>query len=100
MTIHRFLKHFVLFKFVILCVCVAVEKITVILQFMRSKDVMELTFHQFHPSVQATLAYGFSLLTQLIQDKNSNVCVRAKYCVSSISGSSLEVCSFAPRTSQ
>ena len=68
-----------------------VEKFTVLLQFMCSKEVVDLPFSEFQDTIKAALAYGFCLLTQLLQDKNSTVCARARFCISNISDISLKV---------
>ena len=68
-----------------------VERFTVLLQFMCSSEVVDIPFSEFQDSIKAAVGYGFCLLTQLLQDKNSNVCARAKFCISNISDISLRV---------
>ena len=68
-----------------------VERFSVLLQFMCSSEVVDIPFSEFQDSIQAAIGYGFCLLTQLLQDKNSNVCARAKFCISNISDISLKV---------
>ena len=58
---------------------------------MLSSEVVGLEYQYFHQSVKEALAHCFCLLTQLLQDKNSSVCSRARYCITSIKESSLEV---------
>lgn len=70
--------------------CLA-EIFTTIVQFMTSCDG-EIDYVKFHINVQSSLAHGFCLLVQLLIDKNSSVCARAKYLILSIKESSLEVC--------
>lgn len=62
-----------------------------ILQFMLSSEVVGMDHQSFHKSLKTALAHGFCLLTRLLQDKNSNVCTRAHYCITSIKESSVEV---------
>lgn len=69
-----------------------VENLTTMIQFLKKSDAGESDYRTFNPKVQSSLAYGFCLLVQLLMDKNSNVCARAKYLISSIKESSLEVC--------
>ena len=73
---------------------IAVEKFTLILQFMLDSEVVGVEHQSFHHTLKVSLAHGFCLLTQLIQDKNSSVCSRVRYCITSIKESSLEVSSF------
>ena len=68
------------------------EKLTSILQFMLSCEVVGLEHGSFHKSLKMSLAHGFCLLVRLLQDKNSNVCARSRYCITSIKESALEVC--------
>ena len=69
----------------------SVERFTVLLQFMCSREVVDIPFPEFQDGIKAAVSYGFCLLTQLLQDKNSNVCARAKFCISNISDTSLKV---------
>ena len=62
-----------------------------LLQFMCSSEVVDIPFSEFQDSIKAAVGYGFCLLTQLLQDKNSIVCARAKFCISNISDISLRV---------
>ena len=62
-----------------------------VVQFMRKTGFTDMDVLKVHPKVQASLAHGFCLLVQLLVDKNSNVCARAKYLIPTIKESSLEV---------
>ena len=65
-----------------------------VVQFMRKTEFTDMDVLKVHPKVQASLAHGFCLLVQLLVDKNSNVCARAKYLIPTIKESSLEVIQF------
>ena len=58
---------------------------------MLSTEVVGVSYHDFHPKLKLTLAHSFCLLTHLLQDRNSNVCTRARYCLTTIKETSLEV---------
>ncbi len=69
----------------------AAGALTMMIQFMRKPGSTETDFLNLHSKVQASLAHGFCLLVQLLVDKNSSVCARAKYLIASINESSLDV---------
>ncbi len=58
---------------------------------MRKPGSTETDVLNLHSKVQASLAHGFCLLVQLLVDKNSSVCARAKYLIASINEPSLDV---------
>ncbi len=60
-----------------------------ILQFMRIPGSIDTEF--FSVEVQASLAHGFCLFVKMLVDKNSSVCAHAKYLLTTIKESSLEV---------
>lgn len=68
------------------------EKLTLLLQFMDSREVMRMEPQLFHPATQLSIAHGFCLLVHLLQDKNSNVCARTQYCITGLKNSAVEVC--------
>lgn len=72
----------------------AAEMFTMIVQFMRRPGSSDTDVLSVHSKVQGTIAHGFCLLVQLLVDKNSNVCSRAKYLISTIKESSLEAMKF------